>query len=409
MSIFSGPKTVVRQRSSRVAFALAGLVVFAVVASAVFAWKYRQLPPPSPVVPRQATAIVVIHDPTFSPQRAWQEILVHSKLEVRDRLGFSPERRGDTIRVSVSLTDSEMAQDTLPPLVNVVASAFVETCRAQSKVEAERAFAEAQERLRETQRLAEDANSRLEALRQRQNDAIAAGRKADAPSVVMVENPQWAEAARRLAELEERRRVLLLERTPQHPAVVEIQMRIDDMRREMGPIPAKIAQFNSSPTVPQAGRLPVAAPAPAELEAAAQAADTMRRQVQQAVAAAQRAQAARNSDLRVDLHPAEALPAISKTRPSIAALLATALAAGTTSVVGLGMISFGATLAPTVSSIGQLQALLPVPILGVVPATESRAGSARSPLARRLARYGAVLLGLFTLAAVAWVLAGGCP
>ena len=298
--LFSEPPTFVRQRSSRIVSAATGLIVFAVVAAVAFAWKYRQLPPPTrdpqagaPGAPQadaaQATATVVIHQPTFAYNRAWQEILAQSKLEVRDRLACRSERRGDTIVVSISLSD--IARDTLAPLVNVVASAYIQTCRSQWKVETEQAYSEAQEKLRETQRAAQEANSRLDALRQRQNDAVAAvGQGADVPSVVMVENPQWTEAARRLAELEERQRMLLFERTPVHPAVQEIAMRISDMRREMASIPAKIAQSNGSPSMPRASRLPAVEPVPAELEAASQSAETMRRQVQQAVAAAQRAQ-----------------------------------------------------------------------------------------------------------------------
>ena len=96
----------------------------------------------------------------------------------------------------------------------------------------------------------------------------------------MVDNPQWTEAVRRLGELEERRRVLLFERTPLHPSVQEIEMRISDMRREMATIPPKIAQATgATQSTPFASRLPPVLPA--ELEAAQQAAATLHRQVEQ--------------------------------------------------------------------------------------------------------------------------------
>jgi capsular polysaccharide biosynthesis protein len=416
MSILSAEPTVVRQRPRRILFAVAALVVFAGVGSAAFAWKYRLLPPSTrsagapPTAPVLATAKVVIHDPTFAPQRAWQEILAQSKSEVRDHLASQSERCGDATVVSVSLSD--LPRENLAPLVNVVASAFVQNCRSQWKVEAERAYSAAQEKLRETQRTAQEADSRAQSLRQRQaGSAATASPRMDAPSVVMVENPKWTDAARRLAELEERQRQLLFERTPLHPSVQELEMRIGDMRRELAAIPQKIAQSVSPlPSVPdpQAGTL-VAPPAvtPVEIETAQQAAQAAQRQVRQAEAAAQAATTARNAELRIDLQPAEEVPEPPASGSSMAELLAMAVAAATTSVVGLGMISYGASLAPAVSTIGELQALLPVPILGVVPVTDSRGNPARSALGRRLIRCLALLMGLLLLGGVAWIFVHG--
>ena len=112
----------------------------------------------------------------------------------------------------------------------------------------------------------------------------------------------------------------------------------------------------------------------------------------------------RTVDLRVELQAAETLPDLPAPRRSTTELLAASLAAATTSVFGLGMISFGASLSPAVSSIGELQALLSVPILGVVPATDASQNSGRSAARRRAARFFAILSGLLLLLAVAWLL-----
>jgi hypothetical protein len=405
MSMFSGDSTtVVPKRLPLALFAVLSVVVFTLVAAAAFFWKYRQLPPMPAVVPPRATAKLIIHHPTFAPQRAWQEILAQSKSEVRDRLACESQHRGDATVASVSLSD--LPRETLAPLVNVVASAFAQTCRSQWKVEAEQAYSAAQEKLREAQRQAAEADSRLESLRQRQNDAAAApAGRSELPNVVMVDNPQWTEAVRRLAELEERRRVLLFERTPLHPSVQEIEMRITDMRREMAAIPPKTAQVvGPLPSVPRYSSLP--AVMPADLDAAQQTAQILHRQVQQTEAAAQQALADRGVELCIDIAPAEALPDQPASNRSTAALLTTALAAAATSVIGLGMISFAASLTPAVSTVGELQALLPVPILGVVPATNATGNPTRTAARRRLARYYAVFLGLVTLICVAWMLLG---
>ncbi len=275
MSIFStGAATVVRQRPNLALSIVAGIVVFVVVGAAAFCWKYRQLPAaPQLAGPLQATAKVIIHSPNFAADRAWNEILAESRSDVRDHLRSKSEHRGDATVISVSASD--LPRESLVPLVNVVASAFVQTCRSQWKVETEQAYSNAQERLREAQRAAAEADSRLEALQRRRSEAAAAAPAAagyerpDEHSVVMVDNPQWTEAVRRLGELEERRRVLLFERTPLHPSVQEIEMRISDMRREMATIPPKIAQATgATQSTPFAIRLPPVLPA--ELEAAQQ-------------------------------------------------------------------------------------------------------------------------------------------
>ena len=157
----------------------------------------------------------------------------------------------------------------------------------------------------------------------------------------MVENPQWTEAARRLTDLEERQRMLLFERTPLHPAVQEIAMRISDVRRKWPIFQPRSPSLTALPACPARvdcqlwnWRRPI--------EAASQASETAPVRFSRRWRRRKKAQAARNSELQVDLHPAEALPGPAKVKPSIIALLETALAAGVTSVVGLGMISFGA-------------------------------------------------------------------
>lgn len=149
MSIFStGAATVVRQRPNLALSIVAGIVVFVVVGAAAFCWKYRQLPAaPQLAGPLQATAKVIIHSPNFAADRAWNEILAESRSDVRDHLRSKSEHRGDATVISVSASD--LPRESLVPLVNVVASAFVQTCRSQWKVETEQAYSNAQERLRE--------------------------------------------------------------------------------------------------------------------------------------------------------------------------------------------------------------------------------------------------------------------
>ncbi len=255
-------------------------------------------------------------------------------------------------------------------------------------------------KLRTARHEAEDANSRLEVLRQRQHEALAAAGDRRDSSPAMIENPQWTEAVRRLAELEERRRVLLFERTPLHPSVQEVEMHISDLRREMAAIPARISQRPPAEAArPQSVPL---APSPAELSAAQEVANRSRDQVQQLEAAARIAFAARNEELRIDLDPAETPPPLASSPRFAWSMLGTALLAAATSVVGLGMISFGASLEPALSSVGELQSVLPVPVLGVLPAANPARSSGKSAFRQRLTRAIVIASGLLMLVAVAW-------
>ena len=401
MSIFAAkPSTTVRQRSPRLLTKTLGLVVFLAVAVVAYGWRYRRAPPPTPAPAAQATAKVVVHHPQFAGQRAWQEILSQAKPDVRERLKIELQRSGNLTDVSISLGD--LPRDSIAPLVNMIAASYVQACRSQWKMDVEQTYSAAQERLTAARREAQDTDSTLEMLRRRQSEAAAAAVARPEPSPEMVENPKWTEAARRLAELEERRRVLLFERTPLHPSVQEIELHIGDMRRELASIPARISQRPAAEAArPQS--LPPA-PSPAELETAQRDDARLHDQLQQAEAAARGALAARGEELRIELEPAEALPAIAAAPRFSWSLVGTSLFTATTSVVALGMISFGASLEPALSSVAELQSVLPVPVFGVVPAVHPARSPTRSASRRRLARAIAIVSGLLLIVAAAWFL-----
>jgi hypothetical protein len=80
------------------------------------------------------------------------------------------------------------------------------------------------------------------------------------------------------------------------------------------------------------------------------------------------------------------------------------VAAAATSVIGLAMISFGASLEPALETLGDLQAALPVTVVGVLPTVHPSRPTSQSSLRRKLMRYAAIVVGILTLAAVAWLL-----
>jgi hypothetical protein len=371
-------------------------VVFFTIALAAYGWNFFNAPPVKSEIPLEAAAKVRIHDPNFAYQKVWQEILAQAKTEVRENVRMEAQRSGQETVVAISL--SNLPAETIVPMVNVVAAAYSRACRAEWKLHLEQTCSAAAEKLRQAEGQAQKAQALFETLRDRRMQALAFVKPVAPPT--MIENPRWTEISRHLAELEDQRRILLFERTPQHPAVQEKEMQINDARRELASIPQKIAQGQPAPA---AALPPVDAPALADVQAAQQAAEGLKDELRQAQAMERAAQTARGEELRVDLLAAEPLPAAPRDTGSI---FGRALLAATTSTFGLGMISLGAALEPPLASVAELQALLSVPIVGVIPsATPGR--RAASPLARRLARWGAITAGLAVLLSVAWLLVGG--
>jgi hypothetical protein len=66
------------------------------------------------------------------------------------------------------------------------------------------------------------------------------------------------------------------------------------------------------------------------------------------------------------------------------------------------MISFGASLEPTLSSVAELQSVLPAPVLGVVPAAHPSRSTGRSAFRNRVGQAAAILAGVILLALVGW-------
>ncbi len=399
MPIFaSEPATTVRQSSPWRLPKLAYGALFLTVAMATYSWKSFSYCPPKVAVLPQASAKVCVHHPGFAVQHAWQQILVQAKPEVRENLSMEAQRSGQQTVVAISLRNQPA--ETIVPLVNIVASAYSQACRAEWKLHTEQAYSAGQEKLRQAERQASEAQTRFELLRDRRLQAVANSRPV-APQPVAIENPRWTEIGRRLADLEDRRKNLLLERTPLHPSVQEIEMRITDVRREMASISPQIAQQSLAASPPSA--LPSDLPTATEVQTAQQAIEPLKRDLQQAQAIERAALTARGEELQIDILPAEPLPPPPVPPRDTAAILGKALVTAVTSIIGLGMISLGASLEPALSSIAELQALLPVPIVGVIPATHPGCRTATSAPRRRLARLGWITAGLAVLVAVVWL------
>ena len=295
MPIFaSEPATTVRQRSPWLLPKLAYGAIFLTVAMAAYAWQYFGSRPLKIDVPLRATAKVYVHRPNFAFQHAWQEVLGQAKTEIRKNLHIEAQRSGQQTVVAISL--SNLPAESIVPMVNIVASAYSQACRAEWKLHLEQAYSAAREKVWQTQRLAFEAQTRFEQIRKRQLQAMPNVRPVAPPQPVAIENPRWTEICRRLADLETREKALLLKCTPLHPSVQDIEMRIADVHREMASIPPRFTQESpagSPATVSPPGVVAPDGPVPTEIQAAQQAVEQSKQDLQQAQSLERAALAAR--------------------------------------------------------------------------------------------------------------------
>jgi hypothetical protein len=257
------------------------------------------------------------------------------------------------------------------------------------KAEKGRAYATARQAAAHAERELREAQSQLDDLLRRQLEAarqvppkpqpVPAAPPPAAP--VLVENPEWAASIAKARELEQRRAQLLVDRLPRHPAVQEVEARLDEIRHRLAVISQQIPMTPAEPPQPVEPRQPepspaVAGPDPAEIARAQRAVDQAGRQQDSAAQAEQLAwQTLNHGPPKIEIEPPKPVlqpepPPPSGTAPWLAALIA-----GLTTITGLAMISAGAGLEPPLATVAGLREVVAVPVVGVLPAT-SRSRSA---------------------------------
>jgi hypothetical protein len=238
----------------------------------------------------------------------------------------------------------------------------------------------------------------------------------------LVDNPEWLDLNAQLGRLLGQRERLLVHLMPAHPQVRQLDAQIKRVEALLAEVPRRIpgrkpvvippspepgsSQDASMSAPEEPPELPTPEPPGFSSEEHAQAA----RRYEQLAAAAERAE---EDDLRwaeqersawqAMLSPPPvtvrlSAPAVSSA-PSLsgAAMLVAALLAGLATALGLGMILMAGSHRETFASVEDAEAVLPVPVVGTIPATgaSSHPGEqGRSPLAGMLAAGGVMLMVL---------------
>ncbi len=261
-------------------------------------------------------------------------------------------------RVSLALADEDPRA--AAQWVNALADSFADSFRQQWRSQAEKVYHDAHDA---AGRAADDLRR------------ATAGLNAFSPKITpanpsLVDNPDWLQLNRQLADQQQRYDRLLVDRTPLHPEVQAAEIRVVDLTRRLAATERWIPARQSTAT--QAESIPAGQPvATAETQASLQKLKDAVAQSQQASEKAARSEQAtwqaRQQEPQIELELAQ-VPSVPPLFARLRLALA-AVAAGLTTTVGLGMIATGAAIEPTVNSLAQVGAMLSVPILGVVPST----------------------------------------
>ena len=234
----------------------------------------------------------------------------------------------------------------------------------------------------------------------------------------MIDNPHWLRGQLKLAELRRQREQLLVNRTPAHPAVQRIDLRIDEAEEALAAIPRQISN-------PHADDRPSKAATVARVDN--QAADRLAEENQQKLhdfaAAVEKARQARDAAERAEkqaIRRQQAEPQLVVEYAKVVQdplaidygwrrLMWSTLAASALMAFGIAGVWLGATIEPAVSSIGQVEAALRGPIIGTIPAQDPMSDSDTAERQASLRRV-AITIGLLLMAAcpvaAVWGIAG---
>jgi capsular polysaccharide biosynthesis protein len=367
------------------------------------------------------------------------------------------------IQVSVSWSDRDASRAV--HLVNAIATAYADEHGAKQEAVARREYLEAQEaadRARQQymeaqgrfddfvgqhflkeQALAEQARERAAQLAvERASDRAAEpGRVKSLPPTPddqvtrppVVANPERLELEGEIAELEEQRARLLTSRTPLHPEVRDLDLRIDGVRQRLASLPDEVPGQLAGPS--STGQGPtlngpdaVSQPDPAGQSAMSNDAppprDERRSAQQTAEEYAQAVQAFRVHKETLDQARAEydrlseikrrawerqlrcphvevelargceaSVGADASPRPWMAAL-----AAGLAVAFGVGLISAGFDTDLPLTTLEEAETALPIPIVGTIPLREPSSGDDLQEPVRRLGGGAKVFLGVLVIA-----------
>jgi len=183
------------------------------------------------------------------------------------------DKRGEA-QVAIACTHPHPEYAVL--VANALAEHYASDCRAAWKADVNAGYLAARKASDRARQEFADAKNRLEAFFEQEQRRQAARRAAERPKPPppppaltppaepkLVDDPEWAELHAQLQALERHRTDLLVDRTPEHPAVRDTEVRIDELKRRL----ATIRRWTAAPeSEAPPGRPAVAQTPPAQPE-----------------------------------------------------------------------------------------------------------------------------------------------
>lgn len=265
-------------------------------------------------------------------------------------------------------------------VVNQLAQSYADAIRAEWKARAQAAWAAAREESRRAREQRSQATSQLEAFQSQQRQAQREAASGPAPSQAqLVDNPQWVDLDRQLAELRRRHDQLLTDRTPEHPEVQLAAMLMADVQKQRDATPRQVpadqvqAVQQRSPAPSTAGPALPTEQADRTVQVLQAAVERASKNCEQVVRIERQAQEAASREPAIELKLAQPTERVAPPDHRIELLLV-ALLSGLAAFGGLWLVLWWWTSqgSATVDSVAEVRAALGVPVVGVILKDEGR-------------------------------------
>jgi hypothetical protein len=292
---------------------------------------------------------------------------------------------------------------------NEVAESYAGDRVAQWRHGVERRRVKAHESAEKTRQEYRESQVRLDAFKRQLCEAAQAHADASRPEKrqpTMIENPRWADLSRRASDLERRHEQLLQDRTPLHPAVLEITAHLTEAQEQLAAVPRQIAGKESKTS--SADNSPVLVPPRIDDVAASKnqrALDDLTAAVEQsrlACRSAERRQQQTAEQQRAGpqlvIESAETAQNAPQVDYGWRRLLWTTFATSLLMAFGVGSVAAGARIEPPVASIEEVKSALGKSVIGVMPADTP--GLDATAIGRQMqARRATMAIGLIMIVA----------
>ena len=389
----------VRPRSSGGVPVVLCLLLFGLTATVVYRWGHERWTPVNPHATYTATAYVV------------------PCLRSAALVEAAPLAAGAEARIPMCHTDGDPQRAVAA--ANASAERYVRDRLAEWKRCTEGPRLIAHEATEKAQREHAQTTARLETFRRQLAEAAQAAARArltaqpPSPSPPpLVDNPQWLDLDRQLAELQRRYDGLLVDRTPLHPAVRDLASRIAGVKDQLATTPRQVPDTKPRPAVaslPDTKPQPAVAPltpdaliTTADQETLAEltaAVEKSRQACEEAESAENRALQEQKAGPQFTIDRAQAVEHRPPPDYGWRRLMWTTLMTGVLMAFGVGSVSAGANIEPPAASIEEVRIDADVPVVGMIPADDPLPDPVATSRRQSRIRRTLIAIGLLLIAA----------